>query len=323
MMEAIGGYFELELSNHKGFLHDDGVLLNTGRNALEYVLRALPNVLHLWIPYYTCPAVIEPVERLAIPHTFYHINAFFEIKESLHLRPGDYLIYTNYFGLKDNYVCKLAEQYGHQLIVDNAQAWFAEPISGVSTIYSPRKFVGVPDGGIAFSPFGIDIDQFEQDYSYGRCSHLLKRIDVGAEGGYDAFKSNESSFSNQPLRRMSELTRRVLESIDFDFVRERRWMNFSFLDGNLKESNLLCVEGEAFRCPMVYPFLTKNSRLRSQLIENKIFVATYWPNISECENLIEEEIDLTKNLLPIPCDQRFELQDMSFVVKTISTALQC
>ena len=40
-MGAIGGYFELELLNLGGFLHDDGVLLNSGRSALEYVFRAM------------------------------------------------------------------------------------------------------------------------------------------------------------------------------------------------------------------------------------------------------------------------------------------
>ena len=32
-MTPIGGYFELELLDQGGFPHDDGVLLNSGRNA--------------------------------------------------------------------------------------------------------------------------------------------------------------------------------------------------------------------------------------------------------------------------------------------------
>ena len=64
---GIGGYFELELPDSGGFLHNDGVLLNSGRNALEYVLRALGEVKGLFIPYYTCDVVMEPVEKLGLP----------------------------------------------------------------------------------------------------------------------------------------------------------------------------------------------------------------------------------------------------------------
>ena len=72
--KAIGGYFELELPDYGGFLHDDGVLLNSGRNALEYVLLSLPNVRHLWIPYYTCDAILEPIKKLDIVYSFYRMN---------------------------------------------------------------------------------------------------------------------------------------------------------------------------------------------------------------------------------------------------------
>ena len=150
--EGIGGYFELELPDHGGFLHDNGVLLNSGRNALEYVLMALGDVKHLYIPYYTCDVVLEPIGKLCIPYSYYHINQKLEIESLPSLQSGDYLIYTNYFGIKDEYVKVLAGYYGTSLIVDNAQAWFATPIAGVSTIYSPRKFVGLPDGGIEAQP---------------------------------------------------------------------------------------------------------------------------------------------------------------------------
>lgn len=38
-MKEIGGYIELDRYNGK-MLHDDGILLNCGRNALEYIIKA-------------------------------------------------------------------------------------------------------------------------------------------------------------------------------------------------------------------------------------------------------------------------------------------
>ena len=66
-IRAIGGYFELADKDCEGALMPvDGVALNTCRNALEYIIIQLPNVKRVFIPYYTCEAVIEPLKRLHV-----------------------------------------------------------------------------------------------------------------------------------------------------------------------------------------------------------------------------------------------------------------
>ena len=318
MRDAIGGCFELELLHHNGFLHDDGILLNTGRNALEYVLRSLPEIRHIWIPYYTCSAVLEPIEKLGIPYSFYHIDRNFEIKDSLLPAYGEYLIYTNYFGIKDDYVGRLAEQYGHQLIVDNAQAWFADPIPGISTIYSPRKYVGVPDGGIAYCPYGTGIAQIEQDQSFTRCSHLLKRLDLSAEEGYLDFKDNESLLEGQTIRRMSSLTRALLSSIDFEMIKAIRRRNFVLCDGLLAGENRLTLpDMDSYQCPMVYPYWTNNESTRKKLLENRVYTATYWPNVEEWLNEGVLEHELMKYMIPIPIDQRYTIEELNSMISVI------
>ena len=311
---GIGGYFELELPDRGGFIHDDGVLLNSGRNALEYVLMALGDVKHLYVPYYTCNVVLEPIEKMDIPYSFYHINQKLEIEGLPSLQKGDYVIYTNYFGVKDEYVKILASHYGLHLIVDNAQAWFAEPIIGVNTIYSPRKFVGLPDGGVAYCTKHLDENDFVQDVSFERCSHLLKRIDMGASKGYSDFKENSHKLRNQPIRRMSKLTMAMLASIDFETIKRKRTDNFKQLHEALKGSNGFEVpEMSSFECPMVYPYLSKDTLLRQRLIDNKIFVATYWPNVKKWAKKGEIEYELVEKLIPIPIDQRCGVKEMDIV----------
>lgn len=319
MVKEIGGYFELELPERGGIPHEDGVLLNTGRNALEYIFRALGDVNHVLIPYYTCDVVLEPVDKLGISYSYYHVNQNLELDELPSLHSGEYLLYTNYFGVKDGYVNKLAKAYGSQLIVDNAQALFAEPIDGVSTIYSPRKYVGIPDGGVAFCPKRIDEQSFEEDLSYDHCSHLLKRIDLGPSEGYADFKSNNKLLAKQPIKRMSKLTQKMLSSIDFEVVRDRRKKNFEYLHERLKSTNLLCIPSrDSFACPMVYPYLTDAVFLKQSLIENKIFVASYWPNVKDwtTEEMLENK--LFNNLIPIPCDQRYDGNQMDHIISIVN-----
>ena len=95
-MKAIGGYFELADYEEGGvFPHQDGILLNTGRNALEYILCSIGEVKHIYLPYYTCEVVLEPINKLHIPYTFYHINQQFEIVDNIQPKKGEYIIANN------------------------------------------------------------------------------------------------------------------------------------------------------------------------------------------------------------------------------------
>ena len=318
--EGIGGYFELELPDYGCFLHDDGVLLNSGRNALEYVLRTLGDVKRLFVPYYTCDVVLEPIEKMGVPYSFYHINQKLEIEDSPSLQRGDYLVYTNYFGVKDEYVKILANHYESHLIVDNAQAWFAEPIEGVNTIYSPRKFVGLPDGGIAYCTKQIDKNSFAQDVSFERCSHLLKRIDIGPSDGYADFRANSEQLKGQPIKQMSRLTQRMLSSIDFEVVKGKRKKNFEYLHKGLGENNLFSIPSvDTFACPMVYPYLTDDNSLKQKLIDSKVFVATYWPNVLEWCKLEDWEYELTEKTAFILIDQRYGADDMQRIIDLVKS----
>ena len=196
-MKAIGGYFELADYEEGGvFPHQDGILLNTGRNALEYILRSIGNVKHVYLPYYTCEVVLEPIHKLHIPYTYYHINQQFEIVDDIQHKEGEYIIANNYYGIKDTYIEKLAEKYGDHLIVDCAQAFFAKPLPGIKAFYSMRKYVGVADGGVAY--LGnlpddlVEVEEMEKTGNHD--SHLLKRKQFGAEAGFRIIRPTRRSW---------------------------------------------------------------------------------------------------------------------------------
>ena len=50
-MKVIGGYFELaDIEQANNFPHKNGILLNTGRNALEYILSSIKDVKLIYLP---------------------------------------------------------------------------------------------------------------------------------------------------------------------------------------------------------------------------------------------------------------------------------
>ena len=302
MTDAIGGYFELELRKGEHY-HKNALRLNTARNCFEYILRARKYT-KVYIPYYTCEVMLEPLKKCNVDYVFYHINEQLEPVESYQLQPTEAFLYTNYYGLKQRCVERLAKEYGKQLIVDNAQAFFAEPLEGIDTFYSARKFFGVADGAYLYTDAHLDIE-FEQDQSFQRMSHLLIRADVGAEAGYGEFRRNDDSLIDNPIRLMSNLTEKVLCSIDYESAKQLRRSNYMLLDERLSAKNGIHLTLDEDAVPMVYPYLTDDATLRQRLIANCIYVATYWPNVEG--NLKNYEAQLKENLIPLPISQNYEL----------------
>lgn len=318
-INAIGGYFELADNDcDKGQMPVDGVALNTCRNALEYIILHLPYVKRIFVPYYTCEAVIEPLLRLSIKFEFYHINENLELAEEFSLREGDYLIVNNYFGIKDAYIARLADKYSEKLIVDNAQALFAPILPNIRAAYSVRKFVGVADGGFAVGvPVDLSLD-YEIDDSSEHDSHLLIRKEMGAEAGFKEYQANECKLDNQSIRRMSTQTQSILSQVDYEAIKVRRRQNYRCLRDALEKENLLRSPSvDSFACPMVYPFMTNDELLRERLIDNKVFVARYWSNVLQWCKESDLEYKLTNKILPLPIDQRYREVDINRIVAII------
>lgn len=316
-MTEIGGYFELELPKSGSFPHSLGLLYNTGRNALQALLDEYPRDAHFYVPEYTCHVVFQAFTNSGRHFSTYRINGNLEIQDLPPLKSNDYLLYTNYYGIKDNYITGLAEQYKDHLIIDNSQSLFSKCPEYSSAFYSYRKFVGVPDGASLITNSVIEKER-ERDCSFQRCSHLLKRIDLDASSGYNDFVSNDNSFDNLPVRSMSTLTKRLLSSIDWERIKDTRLRNFNHLHKALKSSNRLNIPTDSdYNCPMVYPYWTEDSNLRQRLIQNKIFVATYWPNVLQSCQPESLEYQLAENLIPLPIDQRYGKEEMNRILELI------
>lgn len=321
-MKSIGGYFELAEREAFGGFPVDGVRLNTSRNALEYILRLLPDARHVYLPLYTCESVIEPFNRLSdITYSFYHINDKFEVAERITLEEGEYIIANNYFGLKDAYIAELAREYGERLIVDNAQALFAPAINGVKAIYSARKYVGVADGGFAVGVCDSFTDGLEVEDSLSHCNHLVIRKEQGAEAGFESYRSNEMCLDNQPIRIMSPFTSDILTHIDYPRIISKRRDNFKYVHEFLACRNQLVLDDvDSFVCPMIYPYIGKaDVDYRSRLIQNKVYVARYWPNVLKCAESDSLEYCLAEKLVAIPIDHRYNKEDIDRIVNLIFT----
>jgi len=312
-MKEIGGYFGLELASEKEY-HTSAIKLNSGRNAFKYILKA-QNIKKIYIPNFICNSIIEPLIELFVSYEFYNIDSNFEIIQKIDLLKDERILYVNYFGLKSKYVKRLADKYQNNLILDNTQDFFEIPLKNIDAIYSPRKFFGVSDGGYLYTNHLLE-DLLTFDESYIHSAQLLGRTDKEASLFYNEYKKAEQRLINQPIKKMSNLTNKILSSIDYERIKQKRKENFEYLHNELKEINLL-ENIDIKSTPFIYPFITNDVQLREKLIKNKIYIAKYWSEVLDRESISNVEIDFVNKLMPLPIDQRYDFDDMYRILKII------
>lgn len=315
MKEEIGGYFELWAEKRKEY-HGKAFGLNSGRNAFAYILHQ-KKPRKIFIPYYCCNALLEPLRALKVDYEFYPINQLFEPIFAKPLCPNEYFLYINYFGVCTAVVRRMVSRLGNKVIVDNSQAFFALPMKSINTFYSPRKFFGVADGGYLYTDDDT-MQPLPQDVSYQRYLYLLKRLDTTASEAYRLFMENEAQIAALPMARMSKITRAILASIDYGSVEKRRVENFQFLHGKLKELNELSLNMNTVTGPHSYPLLSGIPGIREYLISKKIYVPTYWREVMERNDLPSNEYHLARNLIALPVDQRYGKAEMNRICDCVN-----
>lgn len=321
MKQPIGGYFSLE-TNDGWEHHPKALRLNAGRYALEYILKAR-KYRKVYLPYFICDSVLQPIERLCVAYEFYHINEQLEPAVRLQPKDNEAVLYVNYFGLKNSFVSTFCHTYKNT-ILDQTQAFYSTHgnIYGgkgmqCDTFYSCRKYFGVPDGAYLYIDCLLD-EEIPQDESFERMAFLTKRIDRSAQEGYADFHANDKALSTVGMKRMSKLTEAMMRGIDYSAKASRRILNFQILDMSLRESNRFKWTIDDDTVPLIYPYYVENgAELRQRLIENKVFCARYWPNVLEWCKPDTLEYQLAENLICLPVDQRYGESDMSCIIERI------
>jgi dTDP-4-amino-4,6-dideoxygalactose transaminase len=103
-------------------------------------------------------------------------------------------------------------------------------------------------------------------------------------------------------------------------VKRKRLNNFNTLHSNLKFVNEWSVFNKnQSEVPLCYPFLVKNGGdLKKHLIHKNIYIPTYWHEIEKHMNSsCEVEKYFINNLVCLPIDQRYNKDDMLYILKIV------
>ncbi|MBD5103971.1 MAG: hypothetical protein HDT47_03800 [Ruminococcaceae bacterium] len=320
-MKEYGGYLPLELQHGKAYYNFDNdkiIKTNSGLTAIYCALSAI-NPKKVYLPYFVCPTVDNLVSSMGFEIVQYNIDKDFQ-PINLNCSDEDCVLLVNYFGINTDMVIKNYSRFNN-VIIDNTQAFFAEPIfrKNVFNVYSCRKFIGTSDGGYLI---GTDLPEvnMEQDCSGKRASFLLMQYEYGTNEAYQDSIENYNQIRDE-RKRMSNLTERILESVDYTFVKDRRQRNFQELCKLLGGLNKLKLDLSDNDIPYTYPFMIRKD-IRSKLVEHKIYVPWIWKEKNTDDYFGIPEYDFTKYIFHLPIDQRYSERDMDYIAQTVLNLLE-
>ena len=324
-MKEYGGYLPLELSNGEELFdryeNAQVARFNSGRAAIVAAVKTV-RPKKLYIPYYNCAVVREALSSYGFAYEQYYLDE--------NMEPGidkignqDWILYVNYFGIcSEEKIKRIAAKY-RNVIFDNTQAFFAKPIldGNCMNAYSPRKFVGLADGGYLIWNGNHEVSEdYPIDISWNRAAFLFKSIELGTNAAYKDNLDSKTSFADG-IKKMSVLTRRMLQSVNYAELAEKRDRNYKVLIEKFRKVNQLELPMEGY-APFVYPLLIEDSDLRRKVVEHKIYVPQWWKYL--CAEVPENSVEarLSRWLLPLPVDHRYNEQDMEDMASIILNQLK-
>lgn len=321
MRKEYGGYLPFEGHIDKDFFSQYGeehiVRTNSGKAAIFYAIKMM-DISKIYVPFYFCGSVFRMIEKIGITVERFYLRDDLtpdldEIEESAGI------ILVNYFGFMNHKIRELVLKY-RNIIVDQTHSFFSPPIfrEDIYNIYSCRKFIGVPDGGYLVGERiqGVNLENCKVSQHF---LYLVQSYEYGTNSAYNEKLESDKYFSEN-FGGMSNLTRCMLATVDYEYIRKKRVENYKVLNDILGKDNLLNTEN--LEEPLyLYPFLIK-ADLKRKLIDEKIYVPTLWKELIVPEFYNTIEYDLSDKTVFLPIDQRYDAEDMVYLGRKVKRYLQ-
>ena len=317
----IGSFIELQLPRGKEYYKGekigdmDIVRLNSGRAAIFHAFLST-GCKSIWIPYYQCESVSEFLIRNSVRCKYYNIDKNYN-PINLHQNNDEAVLLVNYFGIMSWKRMSYISSHYKNVIIDNSQAFFSNPVEKCLNVYSARKFIGVPDGAYVIgNHVSFGIGGYKQGYSSDTSLFMLQRIEYGCEG--DAYASrceNEKRIDTENCMLMSKLTQTILDGTNYKIIQEKRKANFvyaHFLFGEINRLNPMMYYDDSC-VPMVYPLLIEDENLLERMLKAGHFQGHWWKWVEDNGQSDEFEKWISRYMIPVTIDQRYGKMELDYI----------
>ncbi|QDU68459.1 hypothetical protein [Engelhardtia mirabilis] len=308
------------------------------RGALDWLVGFLEPA-RVWLPAYLCDALLSDRVR---PRA-----SFFDVDQDLvpstgnwldRLAPGDLVAPIAYFGwpIRGGLLGALRER-GATIVVDASQALLTEgtQIGADYLLASPRKFVGVPDGGLLVpvedAPWP---DALPELIPWRAVTEALvagrERREFDAAGGngpergwYAHFAAAESAAPTD-ARSCADDTAQRLAAVDWRAVAAARRANWEVLAAGLEGRLIfgqLPAEVVPMGCPVRFTSGPERDAARAALHAAAVYAPWHWDLEGAVPATHVAAHGLAARTLTLPLDQRYGAGDMARVLRTLEPVL--
>lgn len=320
-----------------------------GRGAFLAVWRTIQvdhlNRKTLLIPDYFCPEVTESWENAGVNIRFYADDPRWPHPDwdTITPRPEDWVLAVNHFGIRDGKNWQnWHQQYPSIMLIedhshDPLSSW-ALNSSADYAFASLRKTFPAPDGAILWSPRNHPLppEPQNQDWlgsAFKLAGMIWKKEYFGVSHRESEIKQTFRYFQIEGERIMPQSENPSLSSWSRSLLSEgfpQKWRiqreeNVRLLLNLLAECEhitSLFSDWPSGHCPfnVVLVFESESFReaLRSRIISKGIYAPVHWKSGPEKPH---HAVDLSKRILTIPVDQRYNMQDIHRIASILKESI--
>ncbi len=338
----IGGFLPLHLTADRhinnnvwafwGVNDDNSLRLHNARSCLHYLLTA-NKVKRLWLPAYICDSLVSAVDNTNTELHYYPLTSKLSPRcDFLHdyLQAGDYVLAINYFGKNPDpdFLHLVNERRDIVWLEDRAQALSpATSTWGDWIIYSPRKVLGVADGGILVAaqtscslPNIIATSLTEPDFVVPALLRFEDHDEIHNQVWYEHYQISEQQM-RVSSKSMSQLTQTLLAMINPAKLCQQRQSNYRLLAQAFADIAFI-DDLEPNFVPLGFPIQLRSAdQLWQGLCKQQIFAQRHWLNLPSPADQFSVEHQLSRELITIPCDHRYQAQDMQYIIEVLKKLL--
>lgn len=344
---------EFPLEQCLGASLEDGfgyAYLRSGRDALRLIATALKQsgITTVLLPCYCCDSMEEPFSSTGFNVLYYCIADDFRLDvssiDSLASEyPGAAFLYMSYYGLPsvdDSELERTKFTYGLVLVRDATHDWLDYKFSDRGKLddyvaVSLRKWAGIPDGGLVYSalhdlPFAECV-QGDESFTKLRTKFMSLKLDYLHNGDLSFKRRYLKGFSKcdaflasrRDVACMSDFSRRVAGGIDWDAVAMTRCRNSAVLAEGLTSLGLEHWL-QPHSSPLWLPFIPGCDRdVLQQLMNSRGLYCPYLWSLPSSARGTSPWVDrLVDTMLCLPCDQRYDEDDMRAEISILEDCIE-
>jgi hypothetical protein len=280
--ETIESKDTFELHQWK-FLDDTNLFLANGLSGIMILIDLL-NPANIWMPFYLCTTMVKAVDQKKVRLRFYEVDYDLGIPQSNWVKKvqiGDLVVMIDYFGFPlDSKIAYIVKGRGAWVLEDACQALLSDHTGRNSdfVLFSPRKTVGIPDGGILASCFNVGFDDVVLEpapstWWLKMLEAAINRREFDQHGGERRwYRLFQETGAVPPIGyfAMSELSHKLLlNGFEYKEICKQRLENYFKLLHSLKDVAMFPVLPEG-TIPLGFPTRhPKRNQIRVKLFQDR------------------------------------------------------